>query len=46
VQAMSGATPYVRWGNSPVVGLALLVFLGAGLFAFGRQSSKRKGESV
>ena len=34
VQGRSGATPYVRWGNAPVVALASLV---CGLFALGRR---------
>ena len=46
VQPMSGATPYVRLGNKPVVALALLVLLGSGLFAFIRRSRKTKGESA
>ena len=33
VQGRSGATPYVRWGNAPVLTLALLV---CGLLALGR----------
>jgi len=36
VQPMGGATPYVRWGDWPVVGLALL------LFVLAMQSGRRR----
>lgn len=36
VQPMQGATPYVRWGNWPVVILLLLLAAGARLFRDGR----------
>ena len=42
VRPMAGATPYVRLGNRPVVGAALLAFLCAGLFAAGRRLRKSK----
>ena len=39
-QGRSGATPYVRWGNAPVMALALLV---CGLFTLGRTRTRGAG---
>ena len=33
VQGFGGATPYVRWGDMPIVGLALVLALGGGWLA-------------
>ncbi len=38
VQPMQGATPYVRWGNWPLVILLLMLLAGARLFRCGRAS--------
>ena len=37
VQPMQGATPYVRWGNWPVVMLLLALVAGIRLFRYGRK---------
>ena len=39
VQGRAGATPYVRWGNTPIVALALLLALGGGWLAL-RENGK------
>jgi len=38
----SGATPYVRWGNTPIVALALLLALAGGWLAL-RENGKIRG---
>lgn len=42
VQGFSGATPFVRWGNLPVIVLSSLLVLGGGWLAR-RQASKIRG---
>jgi len=39
VQGRAGATPYVRWGNTPIVALALLLALAGGWLAL-RENGK------
>jgi apolipoprotein N-acyltransferase len=39
VQGMQGTTPFIRWGNGPAVGLALLIGLVAAAVARRRQAS-------
>ena len=42
VQGRAGATPYVRWGNTPIVALALLLALAGGWLAL-RKDGKIRG---
>ena len=42
VQGRAGATPYVRWGNTPIVALALLLALAGGWLAL-RENGKIRG---
>jgi apolipoprotein N-acyltransferase len=39
VQGMQGTTPFIRWGNGPAVGLALLIGLAAVTVARRRHAS-------
>jgi len=42
VQGRAGATPYVRWGNTPIVALSLLLMLAGGWLAL-RKDGKIRG---
>jgi apolipoprotein N-acyltransferase len=40
VQPFEGATPFVRLGNGPVIGLCLLLVIGAGLITRARRRTR------
>jgi apolipoprotein N-acyltransferase len=44
VQGYAGSTPYVRWGNAPVLGLIALMLAGAGGLA--RLNSRPPGKDA